>query len=319
MRALLVLLLVTGTLSAQAPRNIRNAVTQALPLLQRSAGQFVAKRGCVSCHHNILTILTLDLARSRGFEIDAKILEAVEDKTFRELNSASALDNAIQATTWNDPTPDDSFLLIAAHTAGRPPDLTTAVYARRLLRWQREGHWVTSDFRPPHSSSVFTATATAVRAIRFYTPNELSGDLDAALRAARQWLLETRPVSTEDAAFRLMGMTWAQAPQDEIGAAQRDLRAMQTSNGGWSQLPGYTPDAYSTGEALFALHEAGVPMTDSEWNKGLKFLMSTQASDGSWHVRTRMLSPAEASAKYFTTGFPYGNDECLWCDASCGE
>ena len=76
----------------------------------------------------------------------------------------------MQATTLNDPTPDDSYLLMAAHASGIVPNLTTAVYARRLVQWQRDGHWTTSDFRPPHSSSVFTATATAVRAISLYGP-----------------------------------------------------------------------------------------------------------------------------------------------------
>jgi hypothetical protein len=94
----------------------------------------------------------------------------VEEKTFRGLRSTTALDDAIQATTLNDPTPDESYLLMAAHAAGAQPDLVTAVYARRLARWQRDGHWVTSDFRPPHSSSMFTATATAVRAIQLYMP-----------------------------------------------------------------------------------------------------------------------------------------------------
>ncbi len=90
---------------AQTDPSIRAAVTKALPMLQHSAGEFVAKRACVSCHHNILTILTLDRARISGFKIDDAVLKAVEDKTFRELQTANALDEAVQATTLNDPTP----------------------------------------------------------------------------------------------------------------------------------------------------------------------------------------------------------------------
>src|SRR5262245_17178106 len=130
MRRTLVLLFAVlgmgGTLAAQSQPNVRAAVAQALPMLQRSAGEFVAKRACVSCHHNILTILTLDLARTRGFEIDTKVLAAVQDKTFRELRGPNALDNAIQVTTLNDPTPNDSYLLMAAQDAGLPTDLTAA-------------------------------------------------------------------------------------------------------------------------------------------------------------------------------------------------
>ena len=303
---------------AQNEPSIRAAVTKALPMLQHSAGEFVAKRACVSCHHNILTILTLDRARISGFKIDDAVLKAVEEKTFRELQTANALDDAIQATTLNDPTPDDSYLLMAAHDAGMPPDLTTAVYARRLAGWQQQdGHWVTSDFRPPHSSSLFMTTATAVRSISVYMPAQLSEQRDAVLGRARQWLFENRPASTEDASFRLMGLVWAVAPQDEIAAAMRDVVAMQKPDGGWGQLRDYASDAYSTGEALFSLYEARMPAPVTAWKAGVKFLLSTQASDGTWHVRTRMLSPAEVSPKYFPTGFPYGKDEFLSYAGSC--
>lgn len=317
MRVLLLLSFMAQTLSAQPASDIRAAVRRAVPMLQRSAGEFVAKRTCVSCHHNILTILALDLARSRGFEVDAAVLRAVEEKTFKELRSLNALDNAVQAATLNDPTPNDSYLLMAAHDAGIAPDLVTAIYAQRLLRWQRDGHWITSDFRPPHSSSFFMSTATAIRAIRFYLPQELRAEGDASISSARRWLVENAPASTEDAAFRLMGLVWSDASKAEINATARDLRLMQKPNGGWPQLKHSEPDAYSTGEALFALHEAGVAGTDIVWSKGIKFLLSTQAKDGTWRTRTRMISPAEVSPKYFATGFPYGKDEFLSYAGSC--
>ena len=206
---------------------------------------------------------------------------------------------------------------MSARAAGIAPDLTTAVYAARMTRWQRDGHWVTSDFRPPHSSSLFTATATAVSAIRFYMPQELTAERDTAIVSARKWLYSAAPESTEDAAYRVMGLVWADAAQNERGAAVHDLSALQNRDGGWPQLRGYDSDGYSTGEALVALHEAGVPASDAAWQKGLKFLLSTQARDGTWHVRTRMLSPAEISPMYFPTGFPYGKDEFISYAGSC--
>jgi hypothetical protein len=295
------LALAANSVVAQSTPEIRQAVDRALPPLEHSTAAFVAKRACVSCHHNILSILMLQMARERGVAIDPAVLTAVESKTFRPLRAPSAFDDAVQAVNLNDPTPDDSYLLMAAHAAGLAPDLTTAVYARRLIQWQRDGHWVTSDFRPPHSSSMFTATATATRAISLYMPDK------ACILRARQWLVRTRPASTEDAAFRLLGLVWAGAAANEIDAARRDLLAMRKPTGGWPQLPGYQPDAYSTGESLFAMHEAGTPISGID----LKFLISTQAPDGTWHVRTRMLSPAQVSPPYFSTGFPYEKDEYL--------
>jgi ankyrin repeat protein len=319
MTPLRILLLVTlaSAVHAQNQTEIRLAVRRALPLIQRSAAAFVAKRNCVSCHHNILPIPLLHMAQERGLEIDRVVLDAVEQKTFRELRGPASLDAAVEATTLNDPTPNDSFLLMAAYAAGIPPDAVTAVYAHRLVHWQRDGHWVTSDFRPPHSSSVFTASATAIRAIRLYLPPELRSEGEAAIDRARLWLTATRPASTEDAAFRLLGLSWAGAAAPAIEGARADVLHLQHAGGGWGELPGYAVDAYSTGESLFALHESGLPATAIAWRKGARLLLSTQATDGSWRVHTRMLSPANVSPKYFTTGFPYQKDEYLSYAASC--
>lgn len=316
MRYLSLIVILTPVLHAQSGAAIRAAVTRSMPLLERSAATFVGKRACVSCHHNILPVLAFHMARDHGIEVDSRILAAIEDKTLHQLRNRKALDNAVQAATLNDPTPNDSMLLMAAHQAGVPGDLVTEVYACRLLRWQREGHWVTSDFRPPHSSSVFTASATAVRAIRLYLPEELRVEGDAAIGQARQWFLKTRPESTEDAAFRLLGLVWAGAARADIAVAGKDLLAFQKPAGGWAELPDYPADAYSTGEALFALHESGLPAAEAS-QRGIRFLLSTQAKDGSWRVKTRMVSPAEVSPQYFSSGFPYEKDEYLSYAASC--
>jgi ankyrin repeat protein len=312
------LLLLAQTTAARPAPTPDTAVRRALPALERSAKTFVANRSCVSCHHNILPILTLRLAASRGFTIDRAILESVERKTFRELTGARAFDEAVQGTSVSDPTPNDSWLLIAAHEAGLAPNLTNGLYAKRIARWQYDGHWTTSDFRPPHSSSLFTATATAVRAIRAYLPDEMREAREGSLARARRWLAATAPASTEDATFRLLGLVWAEAAPGDVSAAARDLLKLQKPSGGWAQLAnGYAVDAYSTGEALYALREAGTPPASAAWRKGVEFLLSTQAADGTWHVRTRMISPAEVSPPYFTTGFPYKKDEYLSYAASC--
>ena len=313
-----VLLLLTQTTAARPAPTVKAAVERSLPALERSAKTFVASRSCVSCHHNILPILTLRLAASRGFTIDRAVLESVERKTFRELTNARAFDDAVQGANVSDPTPNDSWLLVAALDAGLAPNPTSGVYAKRIASWQHDGHWTTSDFRPPHSSSPFTATATAVRAIRAYLPDDMRHAREAAIAQARRWLAATAPASTEDATFRLLGLVWAEAAPDEVAEATRDLVKLQKPGGGWAQLAdGYAADAYSTGEALYALGEAGTPSSSPVWRRGTAFLLSTQAPDGTWHVRTRMISPAQVSPPYFTTGFPYRKDEYLSYAASC--
>ena len=114
-----------------------------------------------------------------------------------------------------------------------------------------------------------------------------------------------------------MGLASAGASSDDLRLASADLVALQQPDGGWPQIPGYQSDAYSTGEALVALHQAGTSAADRAAVRGTGFLISTQARDGTWRVHTRMISPAEVSPMYFATGFPYGKDEFLSFTGSC--
>ena len=137
-------LVVAHVASAQTVPEARAAVTRALPILQRSAASFASQRACVSCHHNSLAVLTLRMAQQRGFSVEATVLDAVEARTFRELRNANAFDDAVQVANLSDPTPNDSYLLMAAGAAGVRADLTTGVYARRIARrvvdwWRRRG------------------------------------------------------------------------------------------------------------------------------------------------------------------------------------
>ena len=92
----------------------------------------------------------------------------------------------------------------------------------------------------------------------------------------------------------------------------RELKATQQPDGGWASLDGHASEAYSTGEALWALHNAaGVPTSDAAWRRGIDYLLRTQAQDGSWHVVSRLHPPAPVSPPYFETGHPYGHDQFI--------
>jgi squalene cyclase len=115
-------------------------------------------------------------------------------------------------------------------------------------------------------------------------------------------------VTNQDRAFRLLGLAWGGAPASAIREEARSLAALQRADGGWNQLPAMDSDAYATGEALFALGYAGrMSASDPVYRKGLDYLLSTQASDGSWHVKSRSiwLQP------YLESGFPYGRDQFI--------
>jgi ankyrin repeat protein len=218
-----------------------------------------------------------------------------------------------------DPATDDGWELIDMHAAGVEPNLVTGAYAQRLASLQQaDGHWLSGAFRPPQSYSLFTATALVVRAMQLYMPIQSREETRVRFGRAKKWLLTAEPRETEDYTFRLLGLLWAGASAGERSRAARDLIELQKVDGGWSQLPHMQPDAYATGEALMALHEAGgLPVSSPVWQKGLQYLLSTQDSMGAWRVRTRMISPAPVSPPYFETGFPYDKDQFLSATGTC--
>jgi N-acyl-D-amino-acid deacylase len=163
-----------------------------------------------------------------------------------------------------------------------------------------DGHWRTA-FRPPSESSEITATAVSLRGLRLYGRTQSKADM-GAIAAAQSWLENSVPQNTEDRVFRLFGLSWAGASPRVLKSATRDLVAAQRADGGWAQLPSLGSDAYSTGSALVALHEAGMSVTSTPYRRGVQYLLKTQYADGSWLVKTR----AHRTQVYFESGFPHG-------------
>jgi ankyrin repeat protein len=316
---MLAVCLLASALNAQSASPARTAATRAVAAVQQGAAGFYKFMDCFSCHDNGLPMLTFRMARQHGIPVDERIASQVAAKGLLTSPDLSSLDKAVQDTMIVDPAPDEGLALIAAHAAGVQPNLVTAVYARRIANWQRrDGHWPTVDDRPPQSYSLFTATAVALRAMQLDMPAELRKETDERTARAKAWLLKAQPSDTEDYTFRLFGLYWAGATPTQSRRAARDLLSLQRPDGGWAELPHMQTDAYSTGEALVALHEAGgVPVINAAWQRGVQYLLSSQDRHGSWHVHTRMLSPAAVSPPYFESGFPYGHDQFLSTDATC--
>jgi hypothetical protein len=153
------------------------------------------------------------------------------------------------------------------------------------------------------SSGVYQTTALAVYTLKTYGPPAEKADTDAALARAAAWLEAAKPATTQDRAFHLMGLAWSNVRPASIADAAKALAAALCPDGGWSQLPTMGSDAYATGEALNAAGR--MPATDPVYAKGVKYLLHTQAADGSWHLKSRSIW----IQPYFESGFPYGHDQ----------
>jgi squalene cyclase len=116
-----------------------------------------------------------------------------------------------------------------------------------------------------------------------------------------------QPHNDDDRSWRLLGLAWAGKNRDATQKAMSDVLAAQRSDGGWADMASMSSNAYATGKALVALQTAGLPTSDSAFQRGIRYLLSTQQDDGSWYVKTRAL----AFQPYFDNGFPYGFDQWI--------
>ena len=149
-----------------------------------------------------------------------------------------------------------------------------------------------------------------MRALQMYAPKPYRREYLEAVERARNWLATAKAEATEERAFRVLGLSWAEAGKPIIDSAVRELMAAQQSGGGWAQLPSMTTDAYATGEALVALEQVGIGLSNRAFRRGVEFLLRTQLEDGSWYVPSR----SEPIQAYFESGFPHRADQ--WISAA---
>ena len=294
---------------------LRDAVERSLPLLQRADASFSAKGGCISCHNNSLQAMAVGAARKAGFRLDEVIAAqqvkaniAVLEKTRERIYQGFFV-----------PVGDmfGSFIfgytltgLAAEHYEG---DLNTDAVAFYLRTHQaQDGSWPypRGDSRPPLCSDYIAQTTLSMRALQFYAPKTGKADWDRSIQRAAAWLAKAEAKNNDDRGWRLLGLAWAGVDKNATQQALRELLATQRTDGGWSDIPSTESTAYATGQALFALHTAGLPSSDPAYERGVQFLLKTQQEDGSWYVKTRALG----FQPFFDAGFPYGFDQ--WISAA---
>jgi len=299
--------------SAGKPRpadSPRAAIERSIPLLQKTDVTFLRKSGCVSCHNNSLTAMSVSRARDEGLPVNDGIARG-QLKTIGTYIHGWR-ERVLQGDGIPGQTDTVSYILLGIAAEHYPSDQATDALAYYVKRKQApDGRWRIKDHRPPHESSDIQSTAVALRAIQVYGLKAQRVEYEKAVQRAARWLEDAQPLSTEDRAFQLLGLTWAGGKKDTIRKAARGLVTEQRPDGGWAQIPTLESDAYATGQALVALNDSGtLGVSDPAYKRGVQFLLSTQFEDGSWYVRTR----AQPIMPLFESDFPYGRDQ--WISAA---
>jgi hypothetical protein len=291
-------------LAAQPP-DVRTAVQRSVSLLERATSQFYGKANCFACHEQPAASFAVGAARPKKIAIDEKAATERWEQLTSGLN-ASQLEGAAPLGGAD----NNLYLAEALVRSGYAPDRKTDILAANLAAYQGgDGGWHLPGYaRSPLQDNDFSRTAMAIRALKTYGTPGRAVEMKERIERAKQWLLRANPVTTEDFDMRLAGLAAAGASASDLRKLAKPLLAKQRPDGGFAQREGFNSDAYATGMTLWTLASAGVVQPNQDvYRKGVKFLLGTQASDGSWHV----ISRATKFQIYFESGFPYGQDQWI--------
>jgi|KBSSwiStaDraftv2_1062776.scaffolds.fasta_scaffold05008_7 ankyrin repeat protein len=292
----------------------REAIGRALARLQPAGRAFTDKTKCTSCHNEYIPGIAVALARRRGIAVDEPLVAhsmSATETNFQRRRELALLGETLGLTGV---PPGLAYGLLERSAAGLGPSpLTDAMVIALASRQNDDGSWDAGDqIRPPLNGNVFAGTALAVRALSEFGPPGHRVALQRRVARARSFLRSTVPQDTQDQTFKLLGLIWAHAPRHEVARQRQELIKLQRPDGGWAQMPTLLPDAYATGQALYALQVAGVGADDPVYRRGVDFLLRTQLEDGTWFVRTR----AFGVQPYFETGFPHGPSQFISATAT---
>jgi N-acyl-D-amino-acid deacylase len=293
---------------------IKAAVEKGLKRITAGVTNYPRQRQCFSCHHQAIAILSMTAARERGFSVDTELQKKVIDFSLRTFRNKALIAKG-QGVGG-----DSTGVVYALHTfaAAEVPydDTMAALVSYLLVKQRRDGSWPIAfgGDRPPTMGSLFTNAGLAMYVLKHYSPAkdapgaaDLQQRIDTVIGKGRDWLLASKPVSTEDKVFHLRGLVDASAEARHIEAARDQLLKDQREDGTWAQLPNMSGDAYATATVLVTLRKAGLDSKHDAYQKGIKYLLAAQKEDGAWIVQTRS-RPLQV---FFDNGDPGGKSQFI--------
>ena len=213
------------------------------------------QQSCASCHHQFLPALAFREAREHGIRLDEKIARADAEQAFAFY---SDLDRAVEHAHLVDPGIGDAYSLLAADAARSPP---------------QRGHGGVCAFPCPAAEAgrPLEHLRSAPSAIfeRCYRDGSGRSALNLLHPASARFrrIEKARAVAAGTCAsrYRGAGVSIARLGMGRRGTGRIWMHGRSRSSTcnspteDGAALDGRASDAYSTGEILFALSEAGIP------------------------------------------------------------
>jgi hypothetical protein len=246
-----------------------------------------------------MTIWVLNEAKQRGYTIDEKARTALTSWVIAKDDPAKV--NPKQAERKQILVNQTPLMLALGFEAGDMKEPATrdglkAMLALVIADQDNDGAWRLGYVWEPHGSTPDVMTALALLAIG--GAPDLDADGKSALQKGLKWLATAKAADTpQSEAMRLVLSKRLGRPTTEREPLAKSLLSRQNTDGGWGQTKEAKSDAFATGQALYALAEAGRKSDDPALAKAREFLIKSQQVDGSWAMTSRPGGPGGKSAK----------------------
>jgi len=293
-------LMLVSTTAADEPADSRVAIERGLDFLAQDARAWRQEHNCVSCHHAGLVVWSMHEARQRGFTVDEPLLKELAQWMTEAADGKTSL-----------PRPEDRpkalntkavYFALALRADPQPaPTIQDSLQRfRKTIRDDQleDGSWSAwPETRPPmFGPSDDSMSALAALALQAAVP----GRYDASSKAVQRgtdWLMKTKPDrELQSMALRLVLFRRLNRPDEECRPLVELILKRQKPDGGWSQVPDLSSDAWATGQALYALAHADIKAGHPAVEQARAFLIRTQREDGSWLMTSRPSKPGDKGA-----------------------
>ena len=243
---------------------------------------------CVSCHHVGYAVWSHVEAQRAGIETLAPAFQTLAETAIDFLDR-----------------PEIPRALSVGQVMFADPDQTASLRPRLLELQNAAGDWPASGQFPtqrrPIAESDAIATMYALLALR-QTGDESAAPSSPSHDKALAWL-DAQPAgeSAEWQAWRLV-LAHTLGSAEQVSTLRRGLIDRQRTDGGWGWTRDAESDAFSTGQALYAIALAANPSPKDDRvavavERAVRYLIESQGDDGTWQTASALVSDAPSAEK----------------------
>jgi hypothetical protein len=255
---------------------VNATINRGLSFLAKDSAAWRQSKQCYECHHAPFTIWALNEGKKQGYAVDEDVLAETTSWVIGEDYLGKLLVER----------PDEKEIVFNE----APLLFALGIEAGSANDQGNDGSWKRVNEARPILSSPDTLTTLALLALSAPNAPDMGNEGKLARERGLQWLLTAKPDDElQPTVLRLILWRRLGRPDSEWKLLEQQLRSLQKEDGGWSQINSANSDAYATGQALYALAEAGATKDDALIRRAQFFLEKSQREDGAWAMTSRAI------------------------------